>query len=588
MTTKALTNADSKRVDWQVSSLPCLLFSEKKIGLNTRLKECIEGFSITDYSYLVKGDVSGIQDFIFSVKSDKASKSLKGRSFFVQALSKLGIHLLERELLKENTKVFYDGGGNFYLLSKVPVSEAVEKARETIDQHCKASEIYLSLAEMHINSLTFTEVWSKINRLSNESKLRKFSSDVFNFNAYPGPKMELDSKPDEEVEKDFRYDRLTEDSLKNFNRKFGFDPATEAGVDGVGISFFGSKMVLGAGSRDLEDWVNGLPKWSKPLPEEYDWLVKKRQEEADGNPKIKAPKSGNIIEFSDLAAFAHARNGTEKIAVLKMDVDNLGKLFKDLKDWPDAKRASAAMSWFFGAFMSDLLLESFQYKGEAGETQTAKFSDNIYVVFSGGDDTFMVGAWDAVFEFAYCLHQNFNDFTAELQKQQIKGLPEKITLSAALVVVDPKFPVVGFADRAEKELGEAKRWENEKGERCKNMISVFGQILDWNEFGYARDLAIRTANLIQFEGESRAIIERVKHVARDYERLQERVADGRGPGPKVHRLFYTMRNLKNLKAVEEDIKSFSTALLDAFTKGKKVSYPKFPVAARWAEFLTRK
>lgn len=593
MTTKTQSATDSV----QPSSF---LTKEKTPALYDRLKESLKDFSILDYHYLVKGDISGIQDFIFSVKSEKASKSLKGRSFFVQALSKLGIHLLQKELGENNTKVFYDGGGNFYLLSKVPVAEAVEKARETVDKDCKEREIYLSLSHMFIGQLAFSDVWREINRLSNKEKLCKFSSDVLSFLPYAGPEMEED-KDGDKFEQGARYDKLPEEGLKNFNRKFGFDTATKPCVDGWSIAFFGAKMDLKASEETMQDWVDGLPRWSDPLLKHYEDLVKSRKEEVARNSKVKAPE-GNLIEFTDLAHFAHSRTGTEKLAVLKMDVDNLGKLFGGLQDWEGAKKASAAMSWFFGDFMSSLLQKSFGYKDEDGNSKTSKFSDNIYVVFSGGDDTFMVGAWDAVFEFAYCLHQNFLAFASELQTLKINGLPkaEKITLSAALVVVDPKFPVVRFAERAEEALDEAKRFENQKGEK-KNSISVFGQVLTWDEFEKGREISQHLAKMIQVDNTSRSIIERIKRHAYDYERLAERAADQNNiPGPKIHRLFYNLRKLtpepgkeentktQNERFMEQLVQDFSAGLLLSFIQRKKIEYPRFPVAARWAEFLTRK
>jgi CRISPR/Cas system-associated protein Cas10 (large subunit of type III CRISPR-Cas system) len=41
----------------------------------------------TTYQYFIKGDVSGIQDFIFNVKSEKAARVLKARSVFVEVLT---------------------------------------------------------------------------------------------------------------------------------------------------------------------------------------------------------------------------------------------------------------------------------------------------------------------------------------------------------------------------------------------------------------------------------------------------------------------------------------------------------------------
>jgi CRISPR-associated protein Csm1 len=575
-------------------------FSKHLDSFRNRLK----GFEIADYKWLVKGDISGIQDFIFSVASSKASKSLKGRSFFVQALSKLGIRLLRQELGESNTEVFYDGGGNFYLLSKVPVGKAIEKAYKTINEDCKKSEIYLSLAELPIEKLKFSEVWQTINQLSNEAKLRKFNSDFFSFSPYPSPEKELDAKTEEEFERGFRYDLVTDKLLRDFNSKFDFTSSSQPGVDDIGVAFFGFRMVLNSGNLILEDWVNGLPRWNEDLLKES--LIEQRRESANRNPKAKIsiPKKNNIIEFADLAHFAYTRTGTDKLAVLKMDVDNLGKLFGGLQDWSGAKKASAAMSWFFGAFMSELLDESFEYKDEKGVVKTAKFADNIYVVFSGGDDTFMVGAWDAVFEFAHCLHENFKAFVTELQNSKIEGLPKDkdITLSAALVVVDPKFPVVRFAEQAEEALKEAKRWGSEKGKRAlKNRISVFRQILDWEEFGDSRKIGDYLAGMIKSKEASRGIIERIKGIAYDYERLADRAATKQSvPGPKVHRLIYTLKKWipepgkeesaksANEKFIEKTAHDFINGLLQSFSTKQKVSYPKFPVAARWAEFLTRK
>lgn len=580
--------------------MPEHTFFQTKIDLfHQRLSNSLRDFSVDNYPYIIKGDISGIQDFIFSVKSEKASKSLKGRSFFVQALSKLGIRLIQKELGKDNTQVFYDGGGNFYLLSKVAASQAIKNARITVDKECKEQEIYLSLSEMPIGHLAFSNVWKNINRLSNEEKFRKFSSDVLSFLPYAGPLMEED-KDGDKFEQGSRYDKLTEGGLKIFNHKYGFEPVNQSHVDDLGVAFFGDKMVLKTGDETIQDYVDGLPRWSDPLLKIYENLVKRRKAESLKNSKVKAPKKDNLIEFTDLANFAHERTGTEKVAVLKMDVDNLGKLFNEMQDWQGAKKASSALSWFFGAFMSDLLKETFEYKDKEGKTQNSRFSDNIYVVFSGGDDTFMVGAWDAIFEFAYCLHQNFQDFVTALQKQSIKGLPDQITLSAALVVVDPKFPVVRFAKRAEEALAEAKMYENQKGEK-KNSISVFGQVLTWDEFKESRNISHHLAKMIQSENNSRNIIERIKREAENYERLAERAADQQNiPGPKVYRIFYNLRKYTPNSAKEESAKTeneqfinklvqdFSVGLLLSFSNRKKIEYPRFPVAARWAEFLTRK
>jgi len=564
-------------------------FSKHLDSLRNRLK----GFEIADYKWLVKGDISGIQDFIFSVKSEKASKTLKGRSFFVQALSRLGIELLKKHLPPDSTDIFYDGGGNFFLLSKMPVTDAISKARTVIDQQCKGEEIYLALTEYEINGKKFPEVWKEINHQSGIDKLKKFQEDLLAFEPY-GYK-EWNGDEWKEIN-DYLFEELTNElKKKKYPLRVKFNLASGKTVDKSGVTFFGYQLALG-GNIELKDYVTGLPKWNETLRKKHKDLIKKRREQAQPNEDIET-NDDDIIEFSFLADFAKDRTGTDKLGILKLDVDNLGKTFETRADWGEAKNLSEGFSWFFGEFMNRLLDAPFD---------DGKFSDNLYVVFSGGDDTFIVGAWDAVFEFAHLLRQNFEAFATEMKPV----VSTEFTFSAALLMVGPKFPVIRFAKAAEEALTEAKNWKDLNDRKPKNGISVFGQILRWGEFSRseqddskpigAKQLAKEIARMITKDGSSRSIIERIKRVAREYEQLSERAAKGSIPGPKVHRLFYTMRKWKTEKGQPEDDKSrraklfeseieqFSKDLLESFQKEKKMRYPKYPVAARWAEFLTRK
>lgn len=47
--------------------------------------------------YLLKGDISRIQEFIFNVASKGAAKSLKSRSYYVTLVQKLGAMLVKKE-----------------------------------------------------------------------------------------------------------------------------------------------------------------------------------------------------------------------------------------------------------------------------------------------------------------------------------------------------------------------------------------------------------------------------------------------------------------------------------------------------------
>ena len=210
-------------------------------------------------------------------------------------------------------------------------------------------------------------------------------------------------------------------------------------------------------------------------------------------------------------------------------------------------------------------------------TEGGKFQDNIYVVFAGGDDCFMVGAWDAVFEFAKVIHDSFKEFTND-----------RLRLSASLTVIDEKYPVIRFARLAEDALKNAKELVKE-GETnpSKNKISVFNQVLEWDEYNDALDIAHKLEDLIKNKGESRAIIERIKQSRTGFEKLQNKVKAGFLKAQEVWRLQWFLRSSKNKEEMQKLLDKYHSLLLKAATSDKKTNPIIFPVAARWAEFLTK-
>ncbi|TAK40803.1 MAG: hypothetical protein EPO28_09555 [Saprospiraceae bacterium] len=542
------------------------------------------------FSYFIKGDISGIQDFIFTVKSEKAAKTLKARSYFIQALSEISVRLIEDKMGEGNIALLYNGGGNFYLFAKETIIQELPNIREAVNEACKEEEYYVTLSVVKTGNLfDFGETWKSIQQKSTKDKLEKFEGFSVVYDAFTTP-------PAEEW-KTF---------TPNFTKAEGFDLRTTANpspkVSWSGIKSVGYKLELchpdqsGCNGNQFEkSMVNKVPRWDGDLLNKYEEEIKalRQQKKEDDDDKSSIPKEGGVIEFQWLTRFAKDRTGTDKLAVLTMDVDNLGKLFDHFDEITDLKASSDALKWFFDHFMLTLWNEKFTWheklENDKVEERQEEFKNNIYVVFSGGDDCFLLGAWDAVFEFALRLQQEFDSF-ADWLKDNVKTIKDKPTLSAGLIVVDPNYPVVRFADLAKEALKTAKNFKDKNGGQPKNHISVFGQVLTWKEFEEAKNLSGKLRILIQEKGESRAVIERIKHSADGYENLQNAALRGDVPAPKVHRLFYYLRNVKkkdNLKEMNEIIQDYANALIAAFEQKTPVNPMKFPVAARWAEFLTR-
>lgn len=532
--------------------------------------------NLSHYPFLLLGDLSGIQEFIFNVKSEGAAKTLKGRSFYVQALSDLCLDLIEERLGGDNCLLFYNGGGNFYVFCKSLDDAQLKELRRLVQQELADSEIYLSLSVTSVQTDSFSSIWDAVHRQAGRDKLRKFGQ-------APGA-----FEPSERPEGTQDWKRF----VKNLTRAKGFsitDHPAKPGIHPKNFGRFGFTLELkdsvpaeNKPDRDFVDSIrNKLPIWTGPLLAAHpQYVARLNARNLAADPPQDPTEDGDILEFETLGYFAGLRTGTDKIGVLKMDVDNLGALFRQTDDPAKTKRISDALKEFFDQELYRLWTESFEFLDREGTPGTARFNENIYVVFAGGDDCLMIGGWDAIFAFAGKVRSAFDTF---LTSQDL-GLNPLPTLSASITILDSKFPVVRMGELAENALHEAKT-----AHELKNRISVFGRVLTWSEFERARNLAEELDRLIKQHDEPRGILHRVQASHVGFERLQQRaLEEGLVFNPSIWRLFYFIRNSKNLERLQGVMQQYERALLDAIlAKIYTNAAALFPVAARWAELLTR-
>ncbi len=291
----------------------------------------------------------------------------------------------------------------------------------------------------------------------------------------------------------------------------------------------------------------------------------------------------HVKTFNDLAGSACIVTGTPKIGILKMDVDNLGRIFSD--GLPDQLRTpsrmitlSRSLKWFFEGYMNTLI---------------EKYEGQVYPIFSGGDDFFIVGAWDKVFDLTLEIREAFDEFVAH---------HPGITLSASLLVVNEHFPVSRFAVLAEERLHEAKY-----GSLHKNTINVFGQNLTWEEFNKAKSIKDDIVRMINDFGESKAVIQKILNGCEGLEVLHERAVrftkakqvnnlrelkwfeEQKPTGEKVWRLAYYLRDLKkgSKDLARNLVEEYEDVIFKAMA-GWAVNPIYIAVGARWAELAKRK
>lgn len=165
-----------------------------------------------------------------------------------------------------------------------------------------------------------------------------------------------------------------------------------------------------------------------------------------------------------------ARNarGAPYLAVLRMDVDGLGGLFRTgLGDFATPSRLaslSRSLRLFFEGWLGPLVRQVDRELGGPGE--------QLAVIYAGGDDLFIVGPWDRLPTLAYRIRRELAAYSG--------GNPT-VTISAGLVVADPHYPLYLLADEAKQALDDqAKAYRRPDG-RAKDALCFLGTVLGWED-----------------------------------------------------------------------------------------------------------
>lgn len=553
---------------------------------------------------LIAGDVSGIQNFIFSIASKGAARALKGRSFFVQLLSEVAAQFVLDELNLKAANLLFNGGGNFYILAPACKEEKLKKCKEKLEEAFLKTDLYISLAWEKVTiqdfrpqreadfpeqpAKFFTEKWQSVKEKLQLQKQSRFKS--LEFEKIFSPTLQLPNDKEKEQE-DFKEltERLRRAKGYAISKKEEREKKMlcwEEPIEALGyeVKFFENDSYegLALNQTNFEKRFKGfrfavkdLPTWTKIDREQFLKACKEKEIELD---LVEDPIEVNyLLSFDHLALKAELDTGTGKIAVLKMDVDNLGKLFKDglpkeLRTVSRVAAISRSMKWFFEGYMNTLL-------------RSEPFRNYIYPIFSGGDDFFVVGSWHKVFDFALKVNDEFQRFVC---------YHPKITLSAGLIVVDRSYPVARFAELVEERLSDAKTKSKEK-----NAISVFDIVLSWPEFAEARRLKEIFVELITRYNQPKAVLQKVLQSTEGLPEVLKSLGSKKRIDLKRYWMIaYSLREIKGKGEDEKPVKEmvrkivgeYERLLSDALVSkdGSKVKNPMLvAVAARWAEFETR-
>jgi CRISPR-associated protein Csm1 len=92
---------------------------------------------------------------------------------------------------------------------------------------------------------------------------------------------------------------------------------------------------------------------------------------------------------------------------------------------------------------------------------------NTYTVFAGGDDLFLVGAWNEILDLSREIEQEFKIFIKD----------SELSVSFGIAIAKPSTPISYLAEYTEELLENAKEIDENK-----DAISLFGETVKWNSY----------------------------------------------------------------------------------------------------------
>lgn len=317
------------------------------------------------------------------------------------------------------------------------------------------------------------------------------------------------------------------------------------------------------------------------LPVSYDfrWL-------ADATPvkEGEAATQAGIAEFSDLA---QASDGVAWLGVLRMDVDSLGQVFREGLGQDATISRMSTLSESLRLFFEAWVPRRCRAYNAPGD------HPKLYLIYAGGDDLFVVGAWSALPELARQIRADFQEFVGG----------QHLTLSGGIAIEHQKFPLYQLAESARHALDEqAKTYRHPDGGRQKDAICFLQTPLGWERFDALRQWRDRLLAMLTPAGETtplpRGFLSRLTEIHALYadnrarkqklsraktitqEQLQEMIHYDRWQWRLVYQLS---RFGEHYGVYEETIKQLGQAIL----RQPDGLIADLQVLARWVALLTR-
>lgn len=475
---------------------------------------------------LISGDFYGIQNFIFSDSGEagkRRSKILRGRSFAVSLLCELAADMICRTIGLPSTSILLNAAGKFTIVSHntQTVRQAVKDVEFRVNNWlikntCGESAIGISTIEAAPENFIagkFSALYDLLAAKMAERKFGKFDLDRyggtvdgflndFDNNLKPPLCPYCGKRPSHQAAESFKETpddksmcRICRDHIF-LGKKIVTKDRIAITTKGADIHNVDSKLLEPIFGEYQAAFIDGdlrkmasdgqlLKYWDISIDLEGNIAkdvtsrfingyvpIYKEEDNYDDQARTGVPITFEHIACKALNLGKEGRfTGIQALGILKADVDQLGLLMScgiKEKHLNISRLAtlSRQLNFFFAVFLPHLL-------------KTDPSFLDIYTVFAGGDDLFLIGPWNRVIELAGLLQKRFADYTCHN--------PE-VHFSAGITLQKPHTPLHKLSEDTENALEKAKVENPDKHERG-NCVNLFGETVTWNDFAELRNIA---------------------------------------------------------------------------------------------------
>ncbi len=403
-------------------------------------------------------DFSGIQKFIYTIQTKNALRNLRARSFYLEIMMEHMIDELLEKLGLSRCNLLYSGGGHCYLLlsntdeCKKRIDEYIEKTNEwLLDKfqvelfvaggytECSANEL------KNIPNGSYEEIFRSLSRSLSYKKLHRYTPQMLRI---------LNNSTEDDYSKECgvckRVAKIDENGLCPLCAAIEKMSANVLYSDFFTVCVGETKDKLPLPGNYSLIWDTKESLTNRMKNDEKFVRVYSKNKSYTGQQVATKIWVGNYTTKSSFEEFAESAQGINRIGILRADVDNLGQAFvsgftnkENQNRYVTISRTatlSRQLSLFFKLHINKIL-ENPEYTLDGRKPEKR----NITIVYSGGDDIFVVGAWNEVIEFSVDLRNALKKYTEDT-----------LHISAGIGIYENSYPISASAIEVENQVDASK------------------------------------------------------------------------------------------------------------------------------------